>query len=71
MAIGYRIGERRELCQIGNGVERGYIEANVCNCIYLKTRIVGITVPWGQDIWLGATRGVLAECISCAFQHLT
>ena len=71
MVIGNRIGKRRELCQMGSGIERGPIEANVCNWIYLKNCIVGIIVPRGKDVWLGATRGVLAERISCAFQGLT
>ena len=55
---------------MGSGIERGPIEANVCNWIYLKNRIVSIIVPWGQDVWLGATRGVLAERVSCAFQGM-
>ena len=56
---------------MASGIERGPIEADVCDWIYLKNRIVGIIVLWGQDIWLSATRGVLAERISCAFQGLT
>ena len=56
---------------MGSGIERGPIEADVCNWIYLKDRIVGIIVPWGQDVWLGNNRGDLAERISCAFQGLT
>ena len=71
MVIGNRIGDRLELCRIGSGIERGPIEVDVCNRIYLKNRVVGIIVPWGQDVWMGATRGVLAEQISCAFQGLT
>ena len=55
---------------MGSGIERGPIEKNVCNRIQLKNRIIGITVPWGQDVWLGATRGVLEERISCPFQGL-
>ena len=71
MVIENRVGKRRELCRMGSGSERGLIEADVCNWVYLKDRIVGIIVPWGQDVWLGATRGVLAERISCAFKGLT
>ena len=71
MVIGNRFGKHRELCRIGSRSEGGPIEADVCNWIYLKDRIVGIIVPWGQDVWLGDTRGGLAERISCAFQGLT
>ena len=56
---------------MGSSIERGPIEADVCNRIYLKNRIVGIIVPWGQNVWLGATKGVLAEQFSCAFKGLT
>ena len=55
---------------MGSVIERGPIEANVCNRIYIKNRIVGNIVPWGQDVWPGVTRGVLAERISCALQSL-
>ena len=56
---------------MGSGVERGLVEANVCDRIYLENRIFGIVDPWGQDVWLGATRGVQAERISCTLQGLT
>ena len=65
MVIGNQVGKRRELCRMGSGIERGRIEADVCNLIYLKNRIVGIIVPLGQDVWLGATRGVLVERVVC------
>ena len=69
MVIWNRIGKHRELYKKGS--TRGPIEPDMCNWIYLKTRIVGIIVPWDQAVWLGAIRGVLAERISCAFQGLT
>ena len=71
MVIGNRVGTRLELCRLGSGIQKGPNEADVCNWVYLKNRIVGVIVPWGQDVWLGAARSVLAERISCAFQGLT
>ena len=44
---------------MGIGIERGSIEANMRNRIYLENRIVGIFVPWDKDIWLVITRCTL------------
>ena len=44
MVVGNRIGKRRELCRVGSGVEVGLIQADACNGVYFKDRIVGCAV---------------------------
>lgn len=56
---------------MGSGIEKRYFEASVYNWIYLKSRMIGIIIPWGQDVLLGVIRGVLRERISCMLQGLT
>lgn len=51
---------------VGRVIEESLIEANVSDQNDLENRVVGIIIPWSQDIWPIVARGALAETFSVA-----
>lgn len=67
MALGHRIGERRELGYLDRGIEKSLFVAKVGDRIDLENRVVSTIVLWSQDVGLIVVRGILAEHFLGAF----